>query len=125
MVSKNKKLRGIQQILKDEIEVEKFKKLIKDMYRGFPNFVYKGMVEKVIIMDNVRDKLEEANFLIKEKHADGKGNSWDEYMLGPNALMLVSTWKSEELNQNIEWLTKILLAIGALTIFLIITQIVF
>src|SRR3989344_6513487 len=34
------------------IEVDKFKKLIKDMHRGFPNWTYQEMVEKVVITKN-------------------------------------------------------------------------
>jgi hypothetical protein len=99
----------------EKVEVDKFKKLILDMYRGFPNFQYSGMVEQVVITQNVRDKLIEGDFLLKEKHAR-EGINYDVYMLGPNALALVSAWNTENLTRQIRILTIIVAAISALSL---------
>ena len=88
------------------------------MYRGFPNFTYRGMVEEVVKIDDVRNELRKYGFLIEEKHGDGKGKSWNEYMLGPNALSLVSSWKSEELTERIKKLTIWIIGITGI-VFLI------
>src|SRR3989338_4886322 len=85
---------------KKKIEVEKFKELILDMYRGFPNYRFYGMVEAVIKTEEDRNRLIKHGFLIKEK--TGKG---DQYGLGPNSLPLVSAWKTEQLTKQINYLT--------------------
>ena len=133
---------------KDEIEVDKFKELIKDMYKGFPNWRYAPKlpngegVEGIVTIKEVRDKLEKSGILIKSPTVvEGKEFKW---MLGPNALPLVSAWKTEELaeqslkqsneilelsrrtkklNRYIVHLTKILLIVGGLTILVGIGQI--
>jgi len=97
------------------IEANGFKKLILDMYRGFPNFQYSGMVEQVVVMQNVRDKLVDGGFLIKENNASDYGES-EIYMLGPNALALVSAWNTEDLTRQIRILTIIAAAISALSL---------
>lgn len=98
-----------------EIEVNKFKKVILDMYRGFPNFQYSGMVEQVVITQNVRDKLIDSGFLIRENNASDYGES-EIYMLGPNALALVSAWNTEDLTRQIRILTIIAAIVSALSL---------
>ncbi len=99
----------------EKVEVNKFKKLILDMYRGFPNFQYSGMVEQVVITQNVRDKLADGGFLIKENNASDYGES-EIYMLGPNALALVSAWNTEDLTRQIRILTIIAAAVSAISL---------
>ena len=46
-----------------KIEVETFKELIKEMYRWFPNWQFRKMVEEAIITDEMRNTLIDAKFL--------------------------------------------------------------
>ena len=87
-------------MIKEKIEVEKFKELILDMYRGFPNYRFYGMVESVIRTEEDRKRLIKHGFLIKEKTDKG-----DQYGLGPNSLPLVSARKTEQLTKQINYLT--------------------
>lgn len=86
--------------MKEKIEVNKFRKLILDMYRGFPNYRYFGMVESVIKTEEDRNQLIKHGFLVKEKT-----DKRDQYSLGPNALLLVNSWKIENLTNKIVILT--------------------
>lgn len=105
----------------NEIEVNKFKKLIKDMYRGFPNWQYRKMVEDVVITEEIRKSLLDSRFLLKEKHVkDGK--KYDVYMLGTNALNLVSSWETEELTKSIRKLTLAVLIMTGISLSLLIIQ---
>lgn len=106
---------------KDKIEVEKFKKLIRDMYRGFPNWQYRKMVEDVIITDEMRKSLLDSKFLLKEKHVQ-KGQEYDVYMLGPNALNLVSAWETEDLTKSIKKLTWAVFILTGISLSLLIVQ---
>ena len=87
-----------------KVEVESFKELIKDMYRGFPNWQYNKMVESVIKTQKMRDELVNAKFLVREPHVF-QGQQTELYMLGPNALQLVSAWETEELSKKVRKLT--------------------
>ncbi len=87
------------------IEVEKFKRLILEMYQGFPNWFYSKMVEDVITISKVRQELVDAKFLIKEQNVIG-GKVKRMYMLGPTALPLVSAWESENYAKQTKNLTQ-------------------
>ncbi len=98
-----------------------FKKLMLSMYRGFPNSrVAEKAVKSIIVTDEDLDLLCEGKFLLREP-ADGGY----QYGLGPNALSLISAWKTERLTENLQKLTKILIAFGAFTILLMILQLFF
>ena len=99
--------------MKEKIEVEKFRELILDMYRGFPNWRYLGIVEKVIKTEKDRKQLIKHGFLIKEKTDKG-----EQFSLGPNALLLVNSWKTEALTKRIYWLTIIMILLIAMQILL-------
>lgn len=114
----NKKSYTIDEILNQKIEVEKFKRLVRDMYRGFPNFEYKGMVEKVITTEKMREELKKSGFLIEESFVGKDGKSYPMYMLGASALPLVSAWETEDLTRKIKTLTIIALAIAGITLLL-------
>jgi len=92
------------------IEIDKFKELILDMYRGFPNWRYFGMVEAVIKSEEDRTRLIKSGFLVREK-----STKVFQYSLGPNSLSLVSAWKTEELTMQIWALTFMLVGIALLT----------
>ncbi len=93
-----------------------FKRLILLMYENFPNFrVAEKAVKEIIIMGEDRKFLCKHGFFIEEKTNEGHN-----YGLGPNALSLVSAWKTEELNKRIFILTLILVGISLLQISLII-----
>jgi len=107
--------------MRNEIEVERFKKLIKKMYRGFPNWQFKKMVEDVVITEEMRRQLIDAKFLLKEQYTIN-GQKQDVYMLGPNALPLVSAWETEELTKSIIKLTWVIIALTGINLILLIIQ---
>jgi hypothetical protein len=98
--------------IKKDIEVEKFKKLILEMYQGFPGFVYFGMVEEAVKSKKTRAMLVEKGFLIREK-IEGK----EVYRLGPTATSLVVAWKTEDLTKWILFLTIIMIALMILQFY--------
>lgn len=100
-------------------ECEGFKKVILEMYNGFPNVTHFDKVEKAVISSEMRDKLVEKDYLIKETYIDMQNKSHTGYMLGTNALPLVCAWKNEELTKQIKYLT---IAITFLTIVLVISR---
>lgn len=104
-----------------EIEVKKFEKLIKEMYRGFPNWQFRKMVEDVVVTDEMRKQLIDVKYLIKEQHVVN-GQKSDVYMLGPNALTLVSAWETEELTRSIKKLTWAVIIMTGVSLVLIIIQ---
>ena len=101
--------------MRKDIEVNKFEKLVKEMYAGFPNWHFIGMVEKVVKTKKVRDILVKNHFFIKEQVKKEK-KLQDQYMIGPAALPLVSAWNSEKLAKDIKILTIVLVIVGIVTI---------
>ncbi len=102
--------------MKEKIEVNKFKKLILDMYRGFPSYRYfNNMVEQVIKTEEDRNRLIKHGFLVKEK--TGKRDQY-KYSLGPNALLLVNSWKMEKLTNRILSLTTAMIVLVIIQIAL-------
>ena len=99
---------------RSKVEVESFKELIKDMYRGFPNWQYNKMVEDVIKTQKMRDELVNAKFLLRESHIF-QGEERELYMLGPNALQLVSAWETEELSKRVKKLTFLAVILASLS----------
>ena len=113
-----------------KVEVDKFKNLIMDMYRGYPNWEYHGLVEKVVIMEEARNELIKSGVLIKAIPTISNGKEVDHWMIGPNALSLVSSWKTEELanktfelNKKITKLTKVMVGVAIATLISAIIQI--
>ena len=99
---------------KDEkIEIEKFKDLVKEMHKGFPRYVFHGVVEEVIDSQNVINNLVESKFFRRGKFKTKEGKILDGYSLDVGALPLVSAWKLETLTG---WLI-------ALTVFLVLLTI--
>lgn len=98
-------------MVKQKIEVEGFKKLLLDMYKGFPNWFYREMVESVVKTEEMREELIKQGVLFRTK-MDGKFF----YSLGPNGLGLVSSWKNEELTSK---MIKLTFVIAVLTVVLI------
>lgn len=100
-----------------EIQTEKFRELIKEMYKGFPNIrTSENLVKQVIVTEKDRDALVQRGYLIKEDHvANGKTSSY--YGLGPNSLSLISAWKSEELNERIMKMNVAVVLLASLTVF--------
>ncbi|MCX6822249.1 MAG: hypothetical protein NTW30_05745 [Candidatus Aenigmarchaeota archaeon] len=98
----------------EEIEVEKFNDLVLDMYRGFPNYIYSG-VENIIISESVRRKLVEKDFLMEDSSIEN-GERRIGYMLGPNMLPLISSWKNESLAEKIKNLTIIIVCLTVVLI---------
>ena len=101
---------------KEKIDADKFRELILDMYRGFPNWRYSGMVEAVVKTEEDRGQLVKYGFLTKEKIYEAK-RTRDQYGLGPNALPLVNSWKIEELTTTIIILTIVMILLMLVQIF--------
>ncbi len=106
--------------VKEKIEVEKFKSLIREMFLGYPSWGYMGMIEKIINRKelHVLEYLKEDG-IIKElpKKFQTEGQPIM-YRLGANALPLVSAWKTEELTKSIHSLTVWLIILTVILIFL-------
>ena len=99
--------------MSEEIESDKFKALLIDMFRGYPNWRYFGMVEQVIKSPPDITRLLTEGFLIKEQSIDRTY-----YVLGPNSLPLISVWKTEELTKSILILTLFIAGITILQFLL-------
>ncbi len=84
------------------VEVEEFKKLVKEMYRGFPNYGYWN-IDK--INKTMMKHLENTKFFIKGKYKDKDGSIKNGYSLGVVALPYVNSLKAEESNDIIKSLT--------------------
>ena len=124
LITRGYQLEDREDYIYPRIQVEKFKKMILDMYKGFPNTVYsEGDVKQVIVGGDARKKLVEKGFLMEEIYIDEKGKHLN-YMLGPNALILVSSWKNEELAKWIKNLTIFLIGLTALLVILTILTII-
>ena len=105
-------------VLVEKVEVEKFKNLIKYMYKRFPNSEYSGIVEQIVKTEKMREELEKSGFLIKEVYRDKEGKEKNMYMLGASALSLVSAWKTEELTKIIKTLTIIAVVFAGFSLLL-------
>jgi len=99
--------------MSEEIEVEKFRALFIDMFRGYPNYRYFGMVEQVIKSQSDIKRLIDGRFLVKEQTSNGVY-----YGLGPNSLPLVSVWKTEDLTKQILILTLFVAGLAMLQFLL-------
>jgi len=105
-----------QNLSEKKQEVNKIKELFLDMFRGFPNYRYrKDLVENVILSETDRKELISQKVLLKES----RDNNYT-YRLGPNALPIISAWKSETINSTLVRLTWILVFFSLLTIVLMI-----
>ena len=92
-------------------DVSYFKRLIKAMYKGFPNSrVSEKAVKSIIVTEEDLKSLVKNGFLLEEKVDGGY-----QYNLAPNSLILISSW-------NVEKLTKIILVFGIITSVLLIYQ---
>src|SRR3989344_5604949 len=105
----------IEEALKGKVEIKKFKRLVKEMYSGFPNYILFEKVEDIIKTENMRHHLMKEGFLTMESHYK-ESKEIIGYSLGINALPLVSAWETEKLTNKIRWFT---VSIIILTIVLI------
>jgi len=104
----------------EKIEVERFKELFLDMFKDFPNCRYSGKrVENVIKTEKDRLTLEKYGYLLIEK-TDNRNY----YGLGPNALSLINSWKTEESTKKTEELTKLSLVLTAVIVVLSLVTII-
>lgn len=79
-------------IMNDHLE---FKKLIFNLWNRFPNgLIADEIVDKVIIMGAVRQRLVKAGFLYSEPY-HRKGKDGLDYGLGPNGISLVIDWETQ------------------------------
>jgi len=105
--------------VEEGIEVTKFKKVVLDMYRGFPNYIYYGNLDELVTSPGMMDHLVANGFFIGVR---GRENAW---RLGATALPLVSAWKSEEyarkslqLSKVMKRMTWVLAMIGTVTLII-------
>ena len=92
--------------IRSQIEVIKFKRLILEMFLGYPNYVYFKMVDEVVSNQKSLQDLVDSKILIKGEHRDSEGNTNKGYSLGINALSLISAWESERYAKETTILTK-------------------
>jgi hypothetical protein len=92
--------------IREPLEVNKFKDLIKQMYNGFPNFIFFKMVEDVVKTQDIRRHLLKNKFFIKGPYRDADGNIREGYSLGINALPYANALETEELTHKMLNLTK-------------------
>lgn len=92
----------------EKIEVEKFKELFLEMYRGFPEWFYSAKDIEEKLNPFALHILLKGNYLtpltVKKENKEEKY-----FMLGANALSLISSWKNERTSNRIENLTNILI----------------
>jgi hypothetical protein len=82
--------------LRQKDEQKEFRKLIEEMYRGFPNTViHEDEIKKVIKTEKVRENFQKYGFM----RGEGHGNV-NYYALGPNSINLISNWRLETLNHR-------------------------
>lgn len=105
-----------------EIDVERFKNMIFEMYKGFPNMYYsESEIKNVIVGWDVRKTLIKEGYFIEDTYWDTQKKKHVCYTLGPNALVLVSSWINEKIARQIKYLNLILIS---LTFALIILSII-
>ena len=98
-------------------QTEKFKWLIKEMYKRFPNIrISENRIKEVIVTKEDRDSLVQHGYFIREPMVSGDEEGF-QYGLGPNSLNLITSWKNEELTKKIVFLTVAFLTVGVLTLF--------
>ncbi len=89
----------------EELDVNKFKELINEMYKSFPNAIYaEDKINEVVKTDIMREHLVKTGVLLKELYKSG-AKTKNQYFLGENALHLISAWRTEKLTENIKYLT--------------------
>lgn len=99
----------------------KFKDLIINMYKYFPDSRYSNLiVHKIIKTEKDRLSLVNQGYLIVEEHSDRANKFW--YGLGPNGINLVNAWKTEKLTNEIKILTKALLLLTGVLVVLTVLQ---
>lgn len=98
-------------------EIKKFKRLIKKMYGGFPNWFHINEVEDIIGSKWVIDSLINNGFLIRNRLKISGNNYEDQYMLGPNGLNLINSWRIEALTMWIFILTILIVILTIINLF--------
>ena len=90
------------------------KKLFFKLWKNFPNGLTSKEVEEIIVMQSVRNKLEEHGYLYVEKGIiDGKEKTY--YGLGPNGVSLISAWKTEALTAGAFFIACLALLFSVIT----------
>ena len=103
--------------------ISEFKKLINEMYRGFPNYVYPLNIDAVISDLDVKQTLIDQGLLVKigrsiHVQPNSKPSEQELYMLGTNGLNLVNSWKIEELTKKLNTLTYVLVGLTVIIVIL-------
>ncbi|MBS3080904.1 hypothetical protein J4221_05510 [Candidatus Pacearchaeota archaeon] len=112
-----------------KLSIKEFKKMIKDMYRGYPNYKYMGFIEEVF-GSKILDILEADGIIVRvgeiesteierKKEHEGIKIGSSAYRLGARGIELVSQWNVEKLTRWITALTIGLLFIGTVQIILL------
>lgn len=101
--------------IEEKVPVEEFKKTILKMYREFPNTIFVGEIEKVVVSSSMVEALIKGGYLVPDYSRENDKRIVG-YFLGPAALPLVSSWKSEELAEKIRKLTYLLVTLTLILI---------
>lgn len=98
---------------------EKFKELVLEMYRGFPNtFFSEKTIKETIRTEHVFNTLLKDGFFIKESTIDMKNKKTNYYSLGTHALPLVSSWMNERLSYLVLIMTCVLIVLTVIIILI-------
>ena len=100
-----------------KIIIKDFKKIIKDMYKGYPMYYFYGALEQKFGRKEIIPILEDANIIrrVDINNLDGKTR----YILGIEGLKLVEHWSIGTLTKWIIILTVGLFIIGGIQIVLL------
>jgi len=97
---------------KPKTNVDKFKELIQEMHRGFPNWKYYNV--EAVIPKNTLDRLHDDDIIVHSYTKDEHGRNL--YSLGSVGVQLVSSWNNEDaakettkLTSDIKFLTKVMI----------------
>lgn len=103
-------------------ELNKFKKMILEMHKGFPNSFYFDKIEEVVRTQDIRNNLVESNVLttslcmIDDEDQEG-------YALGVNGLILANNYLTERQTLKMINLTKYIASLTIAMLLLVSLQV--
>lgn len=89
---------------KENLEIERFKKGIREMHRGYPNYLFtkQFIFEKISSSRHIVRKLMDHGII---------DNNEQNFMLGPTGISLVSSWNAEDSAKQTKILTRVICAL--------------
>ncbi|MCX6771370.1 MAG: hypothetical protein NTX79_04920 [Candidatus Micrarchaeota archaeon] len=120
LLNRDENALDIENILEQGINLKHFKKLMMLMHHGFPNTMFaEGQINAVVITKDVRQRLIDDGYLIREKH---DSNTYT-YTIGPKGLELVSSWIAENNSKRQVGLSYVVLIFAFVQIVFVFIQI--